>query len=73
MGINVGQCANQNSAALPTVPVPEEQHPRAGVEDLVTVGDGDLLRHLVLQVLDHQRVGFVQHSKSDKKITNIRY
>jgi hypothetical protein len=46
-----------------TVPVPEEEHASASVEDLVTVGDGDLLGHLVLQVLDHEGVGLVQHSE----------
>ena len=42
------------------VGVPEEQHPSAGVENLVTVRDGDLLGDLVLQVLDDERVTLVQ-------------
>jgi hypothetical protein len=46
-----------------TVPVPEEEHAGASVEDLVAVGDGYLLGHLVLQVLDHEGVGLVQYSE----------
>ncbi len=46
-----------------TLPVPEQKHAGASIEDLVTVGDGDLLGHLVLQVLDHKGVGLVQYSE----------
>jgi hypothetical protein len=46
------------------VPVSEQKHAGASVEDLVAVGDGDLLRHLILQVLDHKGVGLVQYSES---------
>jgi hypothetical protein len=46
-----------------TVPVSEQKHAGASVEDLVAVGDGDLLGHLVLQVLNHQGVSLVQYSE----------
>ena len=36
------------------VGVPEKQHPGSGVEDLLAVGQLNLLRQLVLQVLDDQ-------------------
>jgi hypothetical protein len=49
-----------------TVPVPEQKHASASVEDLVAVGDGDLLGHLVLQVLDHKGVGLVQYSEPEQ-------
>ena len=47
--------------------VPKEQHPRPGVEYLVAVGDGQLFGHLILQILDHKRVRFVQNSKPELK------
>jgi hypothetical protein len=48
------------------VPVSEQEHASASVEDLIAVGDGDLLGHLVLQVLDHKGVGLVQHSEPEQ-------
>ena len=46
------------------VGVPQEQHPRSSVEDLVAVGQRQLLGHLVLEVLDDQGVGLVQHGET---------
>ena len=53
------------------VGVAEEQHPGAGVEDLVAVGRRHLLRHLVLQVLDDQLERDLMEKGQKIKIRNI--